>query len=341
MTSILIATSDRSAGGIQRALRDQLSLLQQHAPYDITILAPESDFLTCAQDNQVPNICLSDWQRLVWRHLPVATRLISDVPDTRFALCHNGFMAKGLRRHASTVIGICHNDKPQQFHHCHKLVCLTQDGIDKALAAGWPHDRLALIPHFHTLPKTPLKTPAKPSPNQPLIIGAAGRMVAKKNLSLFIKIAAIVKQTHPRIQFELGGTGPLAAEIKALNHAHGAPVTLLGWTDFDSFLSRLSVMVIPSYDEPFGYVYPEAMGAGCAILSSPTNGARHCLDDGRTAPVFGFDDPVPYAKEICRLADDPDALWQLQQACYDRARHPVFDQKTASANWQALLDSPL
>ena len=337
MTSLLIATSDKTAGGIERALIDQLSLLSQDSSLSISILCPPSRFHAQAAKDYNP-IILSSWRRAIFRYAPAFSRIfLSDKKDNYdIALCHNGFLAQGLRQYANEVIGICHNDKPAQFKGCHKLVCLTEDGVQKAIDYGFDKSQIALIPHFHEI--TQRRAPARPQ--APVTIGAAGRFVAKKNLSLFIDIAAIVKQTHPEIRFELGGTGPLKNSLAQHNQNKGLPVTMRGWVDFTTFLDSLDVMVIPSHDEPFGYIFPEAMSQGVGILSTKTFGANHCLNKGQLSALFAPDDAAGFAREICRLADDLDALHALQKACYDYAASPVFAKDQAYQKWQALLHHP-
>lgn len=332
MTSILIATSDHSAGGIQRALADQLSLLQEIDDVTITVLSPASDFAKNITAQGVPLLALTSWRKTVFRHLPALSGLgLSQRFD--IALCHNGFMARGLRQIARHVIGICHNDKPTHFTGCHKLVCLSDDGVAKAKSEGWHDSQLALISHFHEVDKTYQIPPA----SAPLRIGAAGRMVTKKNLSLFIEIAALVKQTHPDISFELGGSGTLENSLSALNKKHGSPVSMRGWVAFDDFVRTLDIMIIPSLDEPFGFIYPETMSQGVAVLSTPTFGAKHCLDNGAITALIPADDPGAFAAQIRHYADNPDSVMQAKQACFDRACAPVFSRKTALAKWQALL----
>ena len=242
-------------------------------------------------------------------------------------------MAQGLQKLAACVIGICHNDKPLQFAACDKLVCLTQGGIETARRQGWYEDDLHLIPHFHEAEKT--DAPAKPT--APLTIGAAGRMVAKKNLSLFIDIAAIVKQTHPEIRFQLAGTGTLESTLRAYNKKQGSPVRFAGWVDMPAFLSELDMMIIPSLDEPFGFVFPEAMAQGIALLATPTKGAYHCLAQGTIAPIISADRPQDFAAEICQLADDLACLHKRQIACHNHARHSLFAKQTAAKAWQKLI----
>ena len=332
MISLLIATSDDKAGGIERALHDQLALLTDEADLDIAILCPPSAFYDHVQKTKHQLYPLSKMRKLAFRHIP-AMAGVGIQQKFDIALCHNGFMAQGLKQIAKSVIGICHNDKPHHFTACDHLVCLTEKGREKALNTHWPDEKITIIAHYHQIDEAP---PIQMSAGA-IHIGAAGRMVAKKNLALFIEIACLVKKTHPQCQFSLGGTGPLYDVLSALNDAKGNPVTMLGWTDFTPFLQSLDIFIIPSFDEPFGYVFPEAMAQGVGLMATPTFGADHCLDGGKVAPLFDAQSPQDFANEICRLADDPDALFALKQACLEQAASQTFAPIRAKASWLALL----
>ena len=335
MTQILIATSDKKAGGIERALFDQLALLQENAAYHISLLSPAS----AVSNTQDSFHKLGRLRRFAFRTLPglstIGLTSTISAPYYDIALCHNGFMAKGLKRIARHVIGICHNDKPHHFTACDRLVCLTEKGMAKAAKAGWDKSRLHLIPHFHET----VKGRDIPKPHAPIVIGAAGRMVGKKNLSLFIEIAALVKQTHGNIRFILGGDGPLKDQLTALNQAKGTAVEMPGWVDFPRFLQELDMMVIPSLDEPFGFIFPEAMAEGVAVMATPTHGASHCLSNGTIGTIFPADKPEAFAAEICAMADNLSALHQRQKDAYAHVCTPLFDRAQARRKWEALLAS--
>ena len=328
----LIATSDRQKGGIERALRDQLSLLADIDDFNLSVLAPEGSFADQARQKGYDYIPVKDSHRMMMRYLPMASSFMLGQAEFDIIICHNGFMAAALKRHTKRLIGICHNDKPQQFKAVDELVCLTKRAADTAKDYGWQDEQLHIIPHYQDF-----ITKAKIKNHKPMRVGAAGRMVAKKNLSLFVEIAALVKASHPEIIFELAGTGELEAQIKKLNEAKGQPVTMLGWTDFDSFLDRLDLFIIPSHDEPFGYVFIEAMSKAIGILASPTNGAHHCLEDGKIAPLIEANNARGFADKIIALAQSETELTALKTACLARANHKDFTKKTALQKWHKAL----
>ena len=332
---LLIATSDKQKGGIERALRDQYALLSCLPDCEISILSPEGALSELARQERVPHYLVQDYHKLMMRTAPFLSSMMLGRAQFDVILCHNGFMASALCRHTKRLIGICHNDKPSHFKAADELVCLTSRAFDKAQAQGWDKTKLHIIPHYQEA----VIADKKPSNHSPLRVGCAGRMVAKKNLSLFVEIAEIVRSTHPEICFDLAGAGELEAEIKSLNKAKSSPVTMRGWVDFDQFLQEIDLLIIPSLDEPFGYVFIEAMSQGVGILASRTNGAHHCLLDGKIAPLFDADDAKGFADEIISLSQSKARLTSLKKSCLKRAGHDDFSAKTALKNWQTALYS--
>lgn len=332
---LLIATSDRQKGGIERALRDQYTLLSGIQDIEISILSPDGPFSELARQDRRPHFLVRDHHRLMMRTAPFLSSLMLGYAQFDVILCHNGFMASALSRHTKRLIGICHNDKPPQFKAADELVCLTKSAFDKAHRLGWDKANLHIIPHYQEA----VVTHKKLSHHSPLRVGCAGRMVAKKNHSLFIEIAHLVKSSHPDICFDLAGAGELEADISSLNKAKGSPVTMRGWVDFDRFLQDIDLLIIPSLDEPFGYVFIEAMSQGVGILASQTHGAHHCLQSGKIAPLFDAYDAQGFADEIIRLSQSKPALTSLKKACLKRAGHDDFSAKTALKNWQATLNA--
>lgn len=330
---VLIATSDRQKGGIERALRDQLGLLECLSDISLSILSPAGTLTDLAQAKGYNHYPVLDAHRLMMRMTPMLSRAMLGSRQFDIILCHNGFMASALKRHTNRLIGICHNDKPRQFKACDELVCLTKGAYDKACLEGWDKSQLHIIPHYHEA----VITKQALTHHHPMRIGCAGRMVAKKNLALFIDIASLVKRTHPEITFELAGDGELKEEITKLNKKKGEAVQLKGWVDFNHFLQTIDVLVIPSLDEPFGFVFIEAMSQGVGILASKTHGADFCLQSGEIAPLFESNDAQSFADEIIQLATSQSKLTALKKACLSRAHHEDFTKNTALQNWQKAL----
>ena len=327
---LLCVTSDKTEGGIQRALCDWASVLAEQPAITLSALSPENRFTRWLADThpECRHLPLTSVRRMVIRYLPALAGFnlsegrggaIADI-----ALVHNGFACRGARHFARQVIGVCHNEKPHHFTSADSLICLTPAAMSKAKRQGWSEDRLHLIPHFH---ERRYQAPLDVAPRTAgMRVSAAGRFVAKKNFALFIEIAAQIKALRPDMEFTLAGDGPLAEELKAYSDRLGADVIFPGWTDMESLARKTDLFIVPSSDEPFGYVLAEMMDAGRALLSTPTSGARYILDDGRVAPLIEPDNMEGWIEMILALADDEQKCQALSQRCSDRMDDAAFSR---------------
>ena len=336
MTKALILTSDDKPGGIRRAFIENLAVLQDIPNLSITVAAP-----SVLRD--IDPVCarISDWQNIsafgrgLLRHLPGASGAV--LPAGRFdvAIVHNGFLCAAARKKARRVIGICHNDKFHHFTAADEVICLTSKAVEKAKSAGWPEARLHLVPHYLDF-KSPKPAPAR---DKLTSIAALGRLVAKKNMGLFIKAAAHVQKTHPHLRFLLAGDGPERAALNSLNDQLDQPVDFCGWVDMADFTNQIDLAVIPSLDEPFGYVLPEMVDAGIPVLASASFGPDFMLKAGADAPLFDPNDAESLAKLILSYADDMNAYHRLHQECQQLKTDRRFSRSAHLQKWADILVS--
>jgi glycosyltransferase involved in cell wall biosynthesis len=117
-------------------------------------------------------------------------------------------------------------------------------------------------------------------------VAFAGRGVRYDN-------AAYLEELHARAR-ELG-----------LEHA----VRFLGRrTDVPALVSALDVMLLPSWDEPFGTAALEAMAAGTVPAVGSTGGPAEYVEDGVSGLVLPPREPESWAEAISDLLDDPARL---------------------------------
>ena len=357
---ILFVTSDKTEGGIQRALCDWASVclsasnLQQaslnhtslnhtsfnHTGLKFAGLTPQNRFSHWLAAHQADTHIhpLTSPLRVMMRYTPSLFPHFSDIKSAKLAFVHNGFACAAARKIASHVIGVCHNDKPHHFAAADRLICLTPSAIHKALQAGWSEDRLFLLPHFHECQHQQM---ALPAPSAHFRISAAGRFVQKKNFSFFIELAAEIHATRPDIQFTLGGDGPLMTELRTQARETRAEVTFSGWMNMDRLIQQTDLFLLPSTDEPFGYVLSEMMDAGTAVISSPTSGADYMLDGGSIAPVIPLNDIQKWKNTILELADNPSAHQALRKRCYNRIRQAQFSKAHFAQQLNSLITDTL
>ncbi|MGR3804072.1 glycosyltransferase [Marinibacterium profundimaris] len=146
------------------------------------------------------------------------------------------------------------------------------------------------------------------------------RLVPKKNhamlLAAYRRYCELVSQVGDRPRrLVLCGSGPLEETLKqqALDLGIADRVTFTGFVqteEISKYLGRSLALLLPSIEEQFGNVVPEAQAAGLPVLLSDNCGARDLLV--RTA-VNGFivepDNPEGLAFHMALLSRDED-LWK-------------------------------
>lgn len=129
----------------------------------------------------------------------------------------------------------------------------------------------------------PVITPAAP---RPVIVSPMSlRAIDKKGLPELIAAFASVSQRLLGVSLEVIGEGPedAVARVRALIAAHGLEgrVLLRDFMPHEALLEHLReafAMALPSHQETFGMVYPEALFAGTPILHTLGSGIDGYLD---------------------------------------------------------------
>ncbi len=79
-------------------------------------------------------------------------------------------------------------------------------------------------------------------------------------------------------------------------------------TDVPNVLKALDLLLMPSWNEPFGLVAVEAMAVGTPALVTATGGAREFVRDGVSGRVLPHDQPAAWAEAIGELLAEPARL---------------------------------
>ncbi|MGB7547700.1 MAG: glycosyltransferase family 4 protein [Terracidiphilus sp.] len=142
------------------------------------------------------------------------------------------------------------------------------------------------------------------------------RLVPKKNIAMALKALAhyAAQVSNPR-PLHIFGSGPLEPALREQARLDGIAELVhfrgfLQTAEISRAYGRTIALLLPSIEEQFGNVVPEAMAMGLPIILSDNCGARDLLV--RTA-INGFvvepDNPVGMAY-FMRLLSDDEALWR-------------------------------
>lgn len=284
---------------------------------------------------------LGAWDLLAAARLRALLRTLR--PDACFAhgnravtlLLRAGQGRAGLgRAGAPPLIGVLPNYKM----HCRGLTAVchsTQDLKRYALGQGVAEACLYHIPNMVRVPAVP---PSR-RVHAPPVIGAMGRMVAKKGFDVFIAALARLAAQGTPFRAVLAGDGEAAAALRrrAAESGLAQVISFSGWIeDKAAFFDGIDVFCLPSHHEPFGIVLLEAMAQALPVVTTASEGPAEIVNDGVDALVVPTADPDALAGALGRLLADPDRAADLAANAYRLVRDTYDLPRVAARLDQAL-----
>jgi glycosyltransferase involved in cell wall biosynthesis len=144
-------------------------------------------------------------------------------------------------------------------------------------------------------------------PPEAFVIGGMGRLVAQKNFTLFLEVAARVIPDHPSAFFAIAGTGPHAEKLKARAHTLGIAdrVRFLGHvTDRLSLYHAFDALLMTSNFEGTPMVLLEAMSCGLPVVASSVDGIAEVCTNNRDALLIAPGDAGGFVSSVERILSD-------------------------------------
>ncbi len=198
-----------------------------------------------------------------------------------------------------------------RFRHCDHLIAPAPHLVDSIIKAGWPSDRVTLLPNFlRDRAQERRPPPGLPRPDSGALVLGLGRFHQVKGFDTLIQALAAV----PNATLWLVGSGP---EEVSLRHLAGslnltARIRFLGWQDDPLPLLRMAdLLVVPSREEPFGNVVLEGWMAGCAVLASASAGPSWLIEEGHSGALFRPGNPALLAAAMRDLLAESSVRQQL------------------------------
>jgi glycogen(starch) synthase len=141
-----------------------------------------------------------------------------------------------------------------------------------------------------------------------------GRLTYQKGPDLLLQAAPRILSKRWDVQFLFAGKGDMRGYLEGM--AHGLPVQFLGYVsdaEHIRLLNACDLVVIPSRNEPFGLVLPEAWSAERCVVATDVGGLSENIEnyvDGIKVPVR----PDSIAWGIGHLIDDPAYMKKMGRA---------------------------
>jgi glycosyltransferase involved in cell wall biosynthesis len=143
------------------------------------------------------------------------------------------------------------------------------------------------------------------------VIGYIGRLKHEKGIMNLVKAIPEVLRQKNDATFLIIGEGHLEDEIRTYVGRHGLQdkVTLVGWIpheELPDYLTRLKLLVLPSYTEGLPNTMLEAMACGTPVLATSVGAIPDVLRDKETGFLMRDNSPPCLAKNIVETLTDPE-----------------------------------
>lgn len=152
-----------------------------------------------------------------------------------------------------------------------------------------------------------------------------GRLLSDKGIREFVQAAKQVKEIAPQARFQILGNldagNPASIEHGELFHwIENQSVEYLGQTDdVRLYISRASVVVLPSYREGMPRALLEGMAMGKPIITTDSVGCRETVDEGRNGFIVPSENAEALTDAMLRFLKLPPAQ-QLAMGHYSRQK---------------------
>lgn len=191
---------------------------------------------------------------------------------------------------------------------------VTTEQIERSISHLKPR-AVRVIPNWVDTGKFPFREHPL---SEPVVIGLLAQISPHKGHDDAI---AAMRELGRGFKLLVAGRGE-RDYVESLEHgARDLPVEFVGFVKPETFLYTIDMLILPSWEEPFGIVVLEAMAAGVPVIATDSGGPPLILDGGRSGLLVPPRNPAALAAAIRRLASDP----ELQSELRERARKRVLE----------------
>ena len=247
----------------------------------------------------------------------------------RFLFTSHGYFGPGAAasyRLAATLLGRTRTP----------VIAVSRQEAERLVRAGLPREQVCVIPNG--VPD-PLEQPAEPwpfGPGSPRVL-SVGRLVEQKGMRQLLEAFERALPSAPQARLVIVGSGPLEQQLR--RRVEGSPllgrsVELPGPRERASrWLRHADVFCLASLDEALPLSLIEAMGSGCAVVSTTAGGIPELLEDGRSGLLVPPGDVQALAAALRQVLTDP----PLRERLGREGRRRFQERFTARAMAQRTL----
>lgn len=208
------------------------------------------------------------------------------------------------------------------MHRADALVGVSNFVADSIVAMGFAPEKTYTVLNAMDISNwdpcldgSPIREEFGLSENDPMLL-VVSRLFYWKGHSELLRALAIVKSHFPNVKLLVVGEddprghpggGSYRAELEELVKELdlGASVIFTGFRrDIPMLMAACDIYAMPSFEEPFGMVYLEAMAMEKPVVALDNGGAREIVAHGKSGLLSQPHDIVSLANNICDLLTD-------------------------------------
>ena len=222
------------------------------------------------------------------------------------------------------------------FRYADRFVTGSQEDRNYAIARGLfaPENARAIAPGIDA------EFLARPfAPGDGSQIAYLGTWTERKNPAVIASAITAVLHQRPNTVFHIFGAADAGASIKAVFpssiHDRVRVHPKLSKDELVSRVSQCGIFFFPSIYEGFGMALAEAMGCGCAAVTTPTGFGAELLN-GEQALVCAAHDTAGLEAALLRMIDDGPLRARIGRAGWERVQELLWKNQVAKLE-QAYL----
>jgi glycosyltransferase involved in cell wall biosynthesis len=205
------------------------------------------------------------------------------------------------------------------MNHCVTGIITVSEYEKRVLVQyGVKEEKMTTVYNGVDLEKFPFSEKSQP---EVFKVGILARLSPEKNHSLFLDIAAAMKEEKD-FQFYIAGDGPERVSIQEKIQKLGINdrVTLLGEVkEPHSFIQSMDALLLTSEREVFPMVILEAMATGTPVITINKGGISEAIADGETGMMVNSHCVKAFCEKIFSLKSN----WELRKTIILAARRKV------------------
>lgn len=192
-------------------------------------------------------------------------------------------------------------------------IAVCRSDAEKLLSLGLPSNKLSIIPNgfdeslFQPMAQQLAREKLKLPPNKKIVL-SVGTLHEVKGHSYLIDAMCLLSKVRKDIVAVIVGSGPLEMKLREKIDKLGLKqrVLLVGWEPHNRiplWMNASDIFVLPSLNEGFPAVIPEAMACGKPIIGTKVGGIPDVILDNNVGILASPGDPELLSESILEALD--------------------------------------